>query len=287
MRPSWIAVVAPLLVAAPAAAQVFAPIPVTGYTQDVIADGAGAPPGRLSYTSTTASFDFWYSPNYVLYAQGFNPAFPDRGVPADGRIVTSPTRSYQLGPVAGDNSLYLYNDGTAAQLSGTLTLVTPARYSALSLLLADGLGKQPSQGGSPGTLAVHWSDGGSSAYPYTVYDWFLLSGAPGPNSGVAIGGLDRVRRGYDMFGGFENSTTDPRLFYYDIDLTADPHYLAGALVESVTATGSQTPRAAETTDIMGLSGVAAPVPEPSALSLLAAGAGLAACWRRASRRRVA
>ncbi|HEY1380171.1 MAG TPA: PEP-CTERM sorting domain-containing protein [Gemmataceae bacterium] len=281
---SRLAVAAAVLVAAagPLAAQVFTPIPVTGYTQDVIAD-AGNP---LPSLTTTSPFDLYPTtmqngPGYVLYQQGFNPSFPTRGVPANGLIVTSATRSYQLGPINGNNSLHLFSNGTAAStVSGALTLVAPARYAALSLLLADGNGRQPSQGGYPGTLAVNWSNGNSTAYPYTVYDWFLLSGTPGPNSGVAIGGLDRVTR--DFSSSFENSTTDPRLYYYDIDLTADPNYLAGALIDSVTATGTQTGTALENTNIMGLSGATA-VPEPSALALagLAAG-GLA--WRRGRRR---
>src|SRR5439155_23786472 len=134
-----------------------------------------------------------------------------------GTVVTSPTRPYQLRPIPGNNSLHLHHfNGTPTTATGTLTLVTPARYAALSLLLADGNGRQPSEGGSPGTLGVNWSNGNTSVYGYTVYDWYLLSGTPGPNSGVAIGGLDRV---YSDGTQFQNSTTDPRLFYYDVDLT--------------------------------------------------------------------
>jgi hypothetical protein len=212
---------------APAAGQVYVPIPVTGYTQDVIADAVGAPS-----TTTSGSFDNGLPPfgGFVLYQQGYNAAFPNLGVPATGSIITSPTRSYQLGPIAGKNSIQLFP--TAGPTSGTLTLVTPSRYAALSLLLADGGGSQPSQGGWQYNLAVNWSNGNSTSYNYVSYDWFLLSGTPGPNSGVAIAGLDRADR---TTGVPNDNTVNPDLFYYDIDLSADPNYLAGALIDSVTA----------------------------------------------------
>ncbi len=278
MRTKWLATCAIVVVFAPAAAQVYIPIPVTGYTQDVIADAGGT-----AFATTTTQFD---SPpvdtsSWVLYEQGYNTAFPTLGVPPSGSIVTSPTRSYQLGPINGNNSLQLIDAGGSTPpgpvvLSGTLTLVNPARYTALSLLLADGAGKQPSQGGYQGTLAVNWSDGNVSDYTYTVYDWFLLTGTPGPNSGVAIAGLDRAIR---RTGVPDNNLTNPALFYYDVDVSADPNYLAGALVESVTAMRQPGNEGVDITNIMGLSG-ATSVPEPSTMVLTAAAAGVWLAKRR-------
>jgi hypothetical protein len=150
MRSNRIAVMAIVAFTAPTAAQVYIPIPVTGYTQDVIADAGGT-----AIATTTTQFD---SPpldtsSWVLYEQGYNTAFPTLGVPPSGSIVTSPTRSYQLDPIDGNNSLQLISASDSTPpgpvvLSGTLTLVNPERYTALSLLLADGAGKQPSQGGT-------------------------------------------------------------------------------------------------------------------------------------------
>jgi hypothetical protein len=283
MRSIWLSAVAALAVAGSAAAQVFTPIPVTGYTQDVIADAGGTAIG-----TTTAPFDepaaFSQNNAYVLYEQGYNAAAPTRGVPVSGLLVTSPSRSYQLGPINGNNSLQLINPNPVfgqPVLSGTLTLATPARDAALSLLLADGVGNQPSNGGFPGTLTVNWSNGNATSYSYTVYDWFLLSGTPGPNSGFAITDLDRAIRGT---GVPQNVTTaDPRLYYYDIDLSPDPNYLAGALINSVTATRQSGFQSQDTTNIMGLSG-AISVPEPSTMGLVGAAAGLAR-WRRRRGRR--
>lgn len=284
MRALWLAAFAATGLASPATAQVFSPVPVMGFTRDVIADASGFGPPL----SVTAGFHSHFTNSqdafgFALYQQGFNAAFPARGVPADGSVVTSPTRSYQLGPASGNNSLQLYNYGAGqpVNLTGTLALVTPARYASLSLLLADGLGRQPSQGGYPGTLTVNWSNGNAAAYPYTTYDWFLVSGTPGPNSGVAIGALDRIFFGQNYSYSIDNNTTDPRLFYYDFDLSADPNYLAEALVTSVTATRGPLVPAGTVTNIMGLSG-AVTVPEPSTLLLAANGAAVlfATCSRK-------
>jgi hypothetical protein len=279
MRANWLAVACGLILAASAQAQVYVPIPVTGYTQDVIADAGGT-----AIATTTTNFD---EPalqtsqfSYVLYQQGYNTAFPSLGVPSTGSIITSPTRSYQLGPISGNNSLQLIDPGSFGQPvpSGTLTLATPAPYAALSLLLADGVGHQPPNG-YPGTLAVNWSNGSTMDYTYIVYDWFLLfGGTPGPNSGFAITGLDRAAR---TTGTPDNNTTDPRLYYYDIDLSADPNYLAGSLIDSVTAIRQPGNPGSDTTNIMGLSGATA-VPEPSTFGLLGAAASLAV-WRRQRR----
>jgi hypothetical protein len=279
MRTNWLAVAAVIAVAAPAAAQVYTPIPVTGFTQDVIADAGGT-----ALATTTTQFDAGpnETQNWVLYQQGYNTAFPTLGIPASGSIVTSPSRLYQLGPINGNNSLQLINpnplEGGPTVLSGTLSLTIPTRYAALSLLLADGQGRQPSNGGFPGTLAVNWSDGNTTDYAYVVYDWFLLSGTPGPNSGVATSGLDRATR---RTGAPDNNMTNPVLFYYDIDLSADSNYLAGALIDSVTAIRQPGFQASDVTNVMGLSG-ATSVPEPSTLALCGAAAGLA-LWLRPSR----
>jgi hypothetical protein len=259
-------------VTAQATAQVFTPIAVTGYTQDVIADATGG-----SMATTTASLDQPAPvPGYVLCEQGFNGS--TRGFSSNGSIVTSAIRAYQLGPVNGNNSLQLGDFGGTSPppiLSGTLTLDTPAPYAALSLLFADGFGRQPSQGGYPGTLAVNWSNGISTTYQYTVYDWDLASGSPGPNSGVAVTGLDRTPRETGVPQNLADSMT---LFYFDIDLTSDANYQSGALIDSVTATRQSGFVGEDTTNIMGLSG-ATSVPEPSTL-LLTATAGIIALHRR-------
>lgn len=258
MRTNLIAVAAIVGVVAPAAAQVYVPIPVTGYTQDVIADA-----GETPSVTTTAAFDQGFEPfnNNVLFEQGYNSGGSSNGLPPNGTIVTSANRIYQLGPINGNNSLRI----TQSNPTGTISLVTPARDAALSLLLAAG------NGGGSNTLTVNWSNGQASTYPYTAYDWGV-PGTLGPNSGTAIGGLDRADRSTGQNSVFNGELLS--LFYYDVDLTADANYQAGAFVNSISFAwpgNSNVPFL--TLNVMGLSGATA-VPEPSAL-LLTAAAGLA------------
>jgi hypothetical protein len=181
---------------------------------------------------------------------------------------------YQLGPITGNNSLFI----TQTNPIGTLTLVTPVREAAISLLLASGNGNGPDHGGDSSTLAVNWSNGQTSTFPYTAYDWGKHIGTIGPNAGTAIGGLDRIDRSSGLLNDGGSTLS---LYYYDIDLTADVNYQAGALIDSVSPMWPQNasfPSAALTLNVMGLSG-ATTVPEPSTL-LLTAAAGVAAVFTR-------
>ena len=95
MRQNRIAAVAALIFTAPAAAQVYVPIPVSGYSQDVIADAVGA-------ASATTTIGFDSDPNNstnlqnVFFQQGYNTGGSSNGVPANGAIITSASRAYQL-----------------------------------------------------------------------------------------------------------------------------------------------------------------------------------------------
>jgi hypothetical protein len=271
MRTHWLAALALFVLALPAAAQIFIPIPVTGFNQDVIADAGGT-----AQATTTAGFDGSASAGdvyYVLYQQGFNTTQPTAGLPANGLIVPGATRSYQMGPITGNNSLQL----NSSNPNGTLTLPTPADYSQLSVLLADGNGTRTSPG-ALGNLLVNWSNGNTTTTNFVVFDWFPLTSVSAP-SGIAINVMTRVLRNS---GTFDNSGAGPVLFYYDIDLSGDPNQLAGALVDSVAFSwpGLQTV-GGEITNIMGLSGIPS-VPEPSTFALVGA-AGCLAFRRFATR----
>jgi hypothetical protein len=183
LRTRWIAVAAVVAYTASATAQVYIPIPVTGYTQDVIADAVGT---ASSTTTATVDLGGGAIDSNVFFEQGYpgGATSGGTGLPPSGAIITSTNRSYQLGPISGDNSLRLTN----AARFGTLTLAVPAREAALSLLLA-------ASSGSPGagTVTVNWSDGQSSNFIFQVYDWWE-NGTPHPPERVAIGGLGRVNR---------------------------------------------------------------------------------------------
>jgi hypothetical protein len=275
MRPYLSAAVAAVVLTAQAAGQVYVPIPVSGYTDDVIADATGTAGG-----TTTAAFDFGFEPqnNNVFFEQGYTAGGVSNGLPATGAIVTSPTRAYQLGPISGNNSVRIAQTNP----TGTLTLVAPAREAALSLLLAAGDAITSGNVGVSGNVIVNWSDGQSSTFPYQLYDWWE-NGSATPPPGVAIGGLNRVDRSTGVPIPLDGNVHALfALYYYDIDLTGDANYQAGALVDSLTFGWPSTTTTFYdlTLNVMGLS-AAASVPEPSSLALLgAAGAGAFLARRR-------
>jgi hypothetical protein len=272
MRAYQNAVITVVALAAPAAAQVYVPIPVIGYTKDVIADATGTPSG-----TTTAAFDGGVaSPgsadDNVYFAQGYNTGGSSNGLPPSGLIVSSANRTYQLGPVSGNNSLRITNSTG----SGTLNLTTPARDAALSLLLASGSGG----GSSAGNVTVNWSDGQSSSFSYRIYDWWQ-NGPTSTNAQVAVGGLDRVDRQTGVQNSVDLSLIPPptfAIYYYDIDLTGDANYQSGAMIDSLTFPWPSGAGSTLVLNVMGLSG-ATSVPEPSGLFLFGAAMGFA-LWRR-------
>jgi hypothetical protein len=270
MRATLLSVWAIVAVAAPAAAQVYTPIPVTGYTDDVIADASGTAMG-----TTTAAVDNGFEPynNNVFIEQGYSTGGSATGIPANGTIITSATRAYQLGPITGNNSLRI----TQANPVGSLTFVTPARDAALSILLNAGDAITVGNVGFPDSVTINWSNGQSSAFPYTAYDWWD-NGTPNPPPGMAIDGLNRVDRSTGLPISIDlsiNPTPTFAIYYYDISLVGDANYQAGALVDSLEFQwpGSSTNAPDLALDIMGLSG-ATTVPEPSTLFLTVAAAGL-------------
>ena len=134
MCKSWLSVATLVVLSGPAVAQVYVPIPVTGYTQDVIADAVG-----VASATTTIGFDTdpynGLNLHNVFFQQGYNTGGSSNGVPVTGAIVTSANRAYQLGPINGNNSLFL----TQLNRTGMLTFVTPAREAGFLYCLEPGM----------------------------------------------------------------------------------------------------------------------------------------------------
>src|SRR6478609_2322580 len=85
-------------------AQVFVPVPVTGFTADVIADGAGAAVGSSS--------DDVDGGGYALVAQNYVAPLgqvPTTYLPNGGLVnsAATPGMSFQFAPYSGNNSLRL------------------------------------------------------------------------------------------------------------------------------------------------------------------------------------
>lgn len=132
-------------------AQNYTGIPLTGFTQDVIAENNPA----LASTGTTID-----AAGYVLYSALYTNTTTLGGLNNNG-IYNMTTRSYSLASYAQNNTLRVLTNAT-----DSLTLVTPASYSGISIL-----------GFSSGNdaltdVTLRFNDGTSATYTSrTLYNW--------------------------------------------------------------------------------------------------------------------
>lgn len=178
--------------------QSYQAISVTGFNQDLVANGT-----LLPSASTTGTFDDASAgSNNVMYVNGYNGASVtlSYGLPADG-VVNSESNSgvtYQLADYADSNALLL----TAAE-TGTLTLVSSGAYAKVSILAAG------ANGSSSFTATLNFSDGTTADYSFTVPDWFN-------GSNYAIKPIGRVRRDGSST---DETSSNPRLYDCMISLS--------------------------------------------------------------------
>lgn len=227
-------------------AQQYQVIPVTGFNQDLIAEGVGTGSNHQANATTTITFDSlnFSGASHVMYAMNFrgdkNPSTaPPYGLPNTGFItsVNNTNIRYQLANYTGSNALRLAGRNS----TGTLTFVTPGCYSALSILASSG------QGSSTFNVTLNFTDGTSnSTYTFTVADWY--NGTP-----YAIIGIGRVNKtpdgSGDTYDTFDGDATNPRL--YDCTLTIATGDL-GKLLKSITITKNES--GTGKTVILGVSG---------------------------------
>lgn len=175
------------------AGAVYTPVTLTGFNQDVVANGIGLPT-----TSTTAAFD---NTAYCLLASDYKASAsatpPTYYLPNNNTVNSAATTglSFTLAPYNGMNSLKL----TANNSSGTLTLTNNTLIGNVYLLCAGG------DGSPTGNIVVNFVGGGSQTFSGEVFtDWFN-------NSGFAIQGIGRVGR---TNGTVDATTgaTNPRLY---------------------------------------------------------------------------
>lgn len=179
----------------------YAPVPVTGYTQDVIANGTGA-----VTASTTSDMDNGAVGNRFCFvaANYVSPtgATPVNSLPLTGIInsLATPGITYKLGTYSANNSLRLTTTGS----TGTLTFTLPQSAATVYLLGASG------NGISTFTATVNFTDGTSQVFTgRTLSDWF---GGANP----VVQGVGRVN--YDSNA--LQSGTDPRLYEVPLSLLA-------------------------------------------------------------------
>lgn len=144
----------------------FLPVPVTGYTYDMIVEAEGDQPVSLR-SFTTATMDGGPNNNAnTWYEVGYNTAAPTTGLPAAGSTITSAAFSdhtYKM-PVtyAGNNALFI----NQAVPTGALVPVTPVNASALSFLAAS------ANGTVTFNFTITHQDGSTQTGSIAVPDWF-------------------------------------------------------------------------------------------------------------------
>ena len=208
-----------LLVSGISFAQNYTSIAVTGFNQDLIAEGGYTQNRALNYTTTIFDGDNAYA-GHVMYCTDFRGNYNQNTAPAGGlpvsRSITSVNNTsiiYQLQPYDGSNVLLL----NTANSVGTLTLTTPQSYQLLSILATS------AEGISSYTVRLNFNDNSYTDYSFTVPDWF--NGTP-----YAIRNIGRVNaRQYstnagerfdDIDGTGTTGGNNPRLYDCPITLTS-------------------------------------------------------------------
>ena len=180
------------------------PLILTGFNQDVIAEGLYRDPSTVAGT-TSGAIDTAYD----YYALRFNPAAPGVGLPAGSSFVSfaNPNATF-LFQAATDNNVLLLTDQQSGVSAGRLQLSYPGSFSALSVLVT-GLDSS-----NPVGYTLRFADGGAPVTGnFVAPDNFTGSGA------VALLGFGRVNRQTGLDNASQ-AANQPRLFEVDLTLSA-------------------------------------------------------------------
>jgi hypothetical protein len=227
--------------------QTYVSVKVSGFNQDIIAEGAGGTDRARATTNTTFD-DVTQTGDNVMYSKDFRgnnnlSSPPPFGLPDDGKInsLNLIGAVYQLAPYNQNNALVIKNQNG----SGTLVLETPGAFTKIAFLGAS------ANGDSQFDLVLNFSDGTNTTAQFTVRDWFF--GTP-----FAINNIGRVQR-TDTLGhtadNFTHSGDNPRL--YDDQLTLNPPFNS-KLLTSITITKTSSGGRTAIFAINGITAINAP-----------------------------
>lgn len=186
------------------------PIEVTGFNEDVIANGIG--PMASSTTNTVDNTNFCFlSEDWQLDID--SPALTV-GLPEGGLIISNPVEgsgvTYQMSPFSnpyeGNNSLRIATTDT----SGSLELVAPATYKSLFFLVTSGGGSSTIE------ILVNFDDGSSQIFmSQNITDWHQTGSIP-----IELSGIGRGNVNTDVV---ETPTNNPKLFRLTADIASINH----------------------------------------------------------------
>jgi hypothetical protein len=166
------------------------PIAVTGFNMDMVVENNAVGGNTYNYADafdpasvfTGGPTCFYESGLVAINGYGGSAVL---GLPPSGLFTNQfdHATTFQFGPYAGSNVLYL----TSASNSASLTLTTPAAYESLSVLAGS------AQGGGNGSLVIHFADGSaSSAIAFNAANYMTTNtagaGAAITNFGLLITG---------------------------------------------------------------------------------------------------
>lgn len=212
----------------------YVPVPLTGFTQDAIAEA-----GPNSISTTTQAVD-GASSNKVMYTAAFRTiaGIGGGGLPDNG-LFTTGADSYQLAPYNGNNALYVKRNETFS-----LDLVTPSSFSGLRLVALS------TEGTSLLNITITFTDNSTAAFTnLSLSDWF--SGT----TNVIAQGIGRCDRSAGPVYNADGYPTNPRIYYLQLNLACQDiaKLVSRITVANVTTAGSNAPF--PNTVVLGLSGV--------------------------------
>ena len=178
----------------------FTPIPISGFSQDVVAEAGPSP-----LSTTSMEIDGLTSSNKVMYSAAFASFASIAGGLPDNGTINNAGDIYQLAPYNGNNALFVKRNQTFE-----LTVPTPAAYAKIRLLAFS------AEQASTINVGLGFSDGSFSPYltNYVLADWF--NGA----SNIVAQGFGRVTRtATGPFVADGVTTNNPRLYYVEIVLS--------------------------------------------------------------------
>jgi hypothetical protein len=193
----------------------YTPLSLTGFNQDVIANGTG-----IAKFSTTDAVD---AVNYSYIARDYERVSGNVtaiGLPVNRTLTnTTPAIQFLFADYSGSNSLKL----SAPNQTGTLTLTQPVKPTDLYVSLTSG------SGASNASYVVNFQDTTAQTGTIALLDWFATS-----TVNMLTTSIGRVLRN-DNIGNVE--TGDAKVFYAPITISAAN---AGKTVVSVQFTKTTT-----------------------------------------------